>query len=153
MEWSLITEKGLSVVRGGSGDRLFVLLHGMGAMCRVGPGIPLIERSRRGRWIAPDLRGHGRSLKEPPYSFGMHAADIADFIASEAARRCDAGRSFVGGVVAALVASNLFCPQVRGVAAIGVKIEWTPDEIAKTQEVAQRPARTFATRDERSTAI
>ena len=57
------------------------------------------------------------------------------------------GHSF-GGVVAALVATGWFGPQVRNVAAFGVKIDWTADEIGKAREVAQRPGRVFATRDE-----
>jgi pimeloyl-ACP methyl ester carboxylesterase len=141
--------QGLSVARGGSGDRLLVLLHGLGANASVWSRlIPSIEASWRGRWIAPDLRGHGRSLQEPPYGFGMYAADIASLIASQQASDVTlVGHSF-GGVVAALVASGWFGPRVREVAAFDVKIDWTLAEIAKTREVAQRPARAFATRHE-----
>jgi pimeloyl-ACP methyl ester carboxylesterase len=78
----------------------------------------------------------------------MHAADVAELINSEQASHVTiAGHSF-GGVVAALVASGWFSPRVDDVAAFGVKIEWTADETNKLQELSQRPARTFATRDE-----
>jgi pimeloyl-ACP methyl ester carboxylesterase len=143
------TKRGLSVARGGRGDPLLVLLHGLGANASVWSRmVPLIEASWQGRWIAPDLRGHGRSLQEPPYGFGMHAADIAGLIASEhAADVTLVGHSF-GGVVAALVATGWFGPRPREVAAFGVKIDWSADEIAKMRDMAQRSVQTFATRDE-----
>ena len=62
------------------------------------------------------------------------------------------GHSF-GGVVAALVATGWFGAPVRDVAAFGVKIDWTADEISKARDMAQRPQRTFATREKPSTAI
>jgi hypothetical protein len=34
---------------------------------------------------------------------------------------------------------NATSPQVRDVAAFGIKIDWTADEIDKAREVAQRP--------------
>lgn len=149
MEHTLATKRGLSVARGGGGDRLLVLLHGLGANSSVWSRMtPIIEASWQGRWIAPDLRGHGRSVHEPPYGFGMHAADIADLIASERSDEVTlVGHSF-GGVVAALVASGWFGPPVQNVAAFGVKIDWTDEEIGKMRDLAQRPPRTFATRDE-----
>ena len=57
------------------------------------------------------------------------------------------GHSF-GGVVAALIATGWFGFRVRDVAAFGVKIDWTGDEIGKARDMAQRPARAFATRAE-----
>jgi pimeloyl-ACP methyl ester carboxylesterase len=144
-----ITKRGIHVTGGGRGERLLVLLHGMGANATVwDPLIPLIDASWDGRWIAPDLRGHGRSLHEGPYGFGMHAADVADLLAvEEPAMVTLAGHSF-GGVVAALVASGWFGPRVHDVAAFGVKIEWTPEETQRALETSRRPARVFAARDE-----
>jgi pimeloyl-ACP methyl ester carboxylesterase len=57
------------------------------------------------------------------------------------------GHSF-GGVVAALVATGWYGPRVSEVAAFGVKIEWSAEEIARARELARRPAPVFATRDE-----
>jgi pimeloyl-ACP methyl ester carboxylesterase len=149
MDAGQITERGIWVGRGGSGDRLLVLLHGLGANATVWDRmLPLIEASWNGRWIAPDFRGHGRSIQQGPYGFGMHAADIAELIGSEQASHVTiAGHSF-GGVIAALVATGWFGPRVHDVAAFGVKIEWTADETNKLQELSKRPARTFATREE-----
>jgi pimeloyl-ACP methyl ester carboxylesterase len=152
MDRGQVTDRGIWVARGGSGEGLLVLLHGMGANACVWERLlPLIEGAWRGRWLAPDLRGHGRSVREGPYGFGIHAADVAGLIDAEAPGPVTlVGHSF-GGAVAALVASGWFGPRVRDVAAFGVKIDWTPDETAKARELAGRPAPVFATRDEAAT--
>src|SRR5436305_686264 len=52
-----------------------VLIHGLGANADVWlPLVPHVDR----RWIAPDLRGHGRSPHQAPYGYGGHAADSKD---------------------------------------------------------------------------
>jgi pimeloyl-ACP methyl ester carboxylesterase len=151
MDRGHVTERGIWAARGGGGEPLLVLLHGMGANAGVWERLlPLIAGSWRGRWLAPDLRGHGRSARQGPYGFGAHAADVAGLIEAEAPGPVTlVGHSF-GGAVAALVASGWFGPRVRDVAAFGVKIEWSPDEIARAHELAERPAPVFATRDEAS---
>ena len=150
MERGHVTERGLWAARGGNGEPLLVLLHGMGANADVWERmLSLIEASWSGRWLAPDLRGHGRSCREGPWGVGVHAADVAGLIeaAAPAGPVTLAGHSF-GGAVAALVASGWFGPRVRDVAAFGVKIDWTEEEIGKAHALAQRPATVFATRDE-----
>jgi pimeloyl-ACP methyl ester carboxylesterase len=149
MDRGHVTERGIWVTRGGRGERLLVLLHGMGANASVWERLlPLIENSWSGRWLAPDLRGHGRSVRQGPYGIGIHAADVAGLIESEPPDSVTLlGHSF-GGAVAALVASGWFGPRVRDVAAFGVKIQWTEAETAKAQELARRPAPMFITRDE-----
>jgi pimeloyl-ACP methyl ester carboxylesterase len=140
---------GLHVERGGSGERVLVLLHGMGANSSVWRRmIPIVETRWSGRWLAPDFRGHGRSLYEPPYGYGIHAADIAAVLEEEGARDVTVlGHSF-GGLIGALIGTGWFGVRVRRVAAVGVKIVWSGDEIAKAHEVAQKPARAFSTRQE-----
>jgi len=144
-----VSERGLSVSQGGSGERLVVLLHGLGAHRAVWERmLAMADKHWPGRWMAPDLRGHGRSVKSGPYGYGIHAADIADLIANEPGGNVTlVGHSF-GGVIAALTGSGLFGPRVRDVTAFGVKIVWTPEETAKAREMALRPARAFATREE-----
>lgn len=144
-----ISRRGLSVSRGGSGGPLVVLLHGLGANRAVWQRmIAMADRHWPGRWMAPDLRGHGRSPCEGPYGYAMHAADIAELIRDEPGGNVTlAGHSF-GGVVAAVTGTGWFGPQVKDIAAFGVKIVWTADEEAKARELAQRPARLFATRAE-----
>lgn len=143
------SSRGLSVSRGGSGGPLVVLLHGLGANRAVWQRmIAVADKHWPGRWMAPDLRGHGRSLYEGPYGYAMHAADIAELIRDEPGSNVTlAGHSF-GGVVAAMTGTGWFGPRVKDVAAFGVKIAWTADEEAKARELAQRPARVFATRAE-----
>lgn len=144
-----VSGRGLAVSQGGSGERLVVLLHGLGAHRAVWERMTAIaDMHWPGRWMAPDLRGHGCSVKSGPYGYGIHAADVADLIADEPGGNITlVGHSF-GGVIAALVGSGWFGRQVRDVAAFGVKIVWTPEETAKAQEMALRPARAFATREE-----
>lgn len=144
-----ISARGLSVSRGGSGEPLVVLLHGLGANRAVWQRmIDIAGKHWPGRWMAPDLRGHGRSLCEGPYGYAMHAADIAELIRDEPDGNVTlAGHSF-GGVVAALTGTGWFGPRVKDIAAFGVKIVWTAEEETKTRELALRPARVFVTQAE-----
>lgn len=140
--------EGLWVAQGGTGERLLVLLHGLGANASVWNAMmPMIEQSWQGRWIAPDFRGHGRSSFVGPYGFGIHAADIASLIADESHKVFIVGHSF-GGVVGAMLASGWFGPRVAKLFAFGVKLKWSTEEIAKSQELAGKPARVFPGRAE-----
>jgi len=135
--------------RGGSGEKLLVLLHGLGATAAVWhPLQKILESEWRGRWTAPDFRGHGRSVKEGPYSFEQHARDVGALIAGERANEVFVlGHSF-GGVIAALVGSGDFGVTPRETLAFGVKIRWSEDEKNKALELAKRPAKTFPSREE-----
>ena len=126
MTRDFVSDHELSVTQGGSGGPLLVLLHGLGANRTVWqPMTALAEKHWPGRWLAPDLRGHGRSSHKGPYGYATHAADIADLIANEPDGSVTLlGHSF-GGVVAALVGSGWFGPKVAKVAAFGVKIVWS----------------------------
>lgn len=146
---AFVSRHGLSVSRGGSGDRLAVLIHGLGANREVWSRmIAIADQHWPGRWLAPDLRGHGRSVMHGPYGYAAHAADIADLIADEEPANITLVGHSMGGVVAALVGTGWYGPRVAEVAAFGVKLVWTPDEEAKARELASRPARAFATRAE-----
>ncbi len=143
-----MTTAGLWVAQGGTGGDLLVLLHGLGANASVWNAmLPLIERSWHGRWIAPDFRGHARSPFVGPYGFGAHAADIASLIADEPRKVFVVGHSF-GGVVGAMLATGWFGPRITKLFAFGVKLKWSAEEIAKSQELASKPARSFLTRAE-----
>lgn len=141
------TPSGLWVERGGSGDELVVLLHGLGATGAVWRGlIPLIE-ARGLRWIAPDLRGHGASGSVGPFGMGNHAADVAALLAGEdPARVTVLGHSF-GGVVGAVMAGGLFGRPPARLIALGVKTDWAPEDIAGAQALAAKPTRVFDTWD------
>ena len=132
---------------GGVGGPALVLLHGLGANAAVWEKLrPLVAARWPGRWLAPDLRGHGRSPHETPYSFGTHAADVAALL-EPGAEAVVLGHS-MGGAVAMTLASGWFGLSVRRVVAFGVKLVWSAEEIAKAQELARAPIRWFDTREE-----
>jgi pimeloyl-ACP methyl ester carboxylesterase len=135
--------------RGGKGERLLVLLHGLGATAAVWhPFIEVLDREWNGRWLAPDFRGHGRSMKEGPYNFEQHAKDVGALTASESADEVIVlGHSF-GGVIAALASSGEFGVKPDASLAFGVKIRWTEEEKDKALDLAKRPAKVFASREE-----
>lgn len=82
-----------------------VCLHGVTGhgerFRRLGEG-PLASR----RVIAPDLRGHGRSPPEPPWSTEAHVGDALQLLDGRGLDRADwLGFSFGGRVAAALAAA------------------------------------------------
>ena len=132
---------------GGSGSPTLLLLHGLGGNSAVWQGLrPIVEARWPGRWVAPDLRGHGRSFHRQPYSFGVHAADVASIFAPGESVVC-LGHS-MGGVVAMVFASGWFGVQVHHVVAFGVKLEWRAGEEAKARDISRKPARWFDQRGE-----
>ena len=140
------TRAGVAYRSGGSGDDLLLLLHGLGATGAVWDRLlPLVEASWPGSWAVPDLRGHGASLAEPPYGYAVHAADMASLaVATGASRVTVLGHSF-GGVVGAVLAGGWYGVEVDRVVALGVKIDWTPDEEARARSMATRPPQVSAT--------
>jgi len=128
---------------GGSGGPVLVLLHGIGGNTAVWSRmLPLVERRWPGRWVAVDLRGHGRSAHAPAYGYAVFAADVANAIGSPDDELVLLGHS-MGGVVAMALATGWFGVGVRHVFAFGVKIGWTADEIARMHTLAAAPARVF----------
>ena len=143
---NLFFESG-GVESGGSGAPILLLLHGLGANSAVWHGLrPVLEARWRGRWVAPDLRGHGRSFHRAPYSLGAHAADVAGILGPNERVVC-LGHS-MGGVVAMMLGSGWFGVQVDHVVACSVKQEWRAEEVAKLRDIARAPVRWFDTRDE-----
>jgi pimeloyl-ACP methyl ester carboxylesterase len=137
----------LWVEGGGAGKPLLLMLHGLGANAAVWQRLrPIVEARWPGRWLAPDLRGHGRSGHAAPFGMAIHAADVAGVLDGED-DIVVLGHS-MGGGVAMMLAGGWFGINVRRVIAFGVKLVWTPEEVAKAQELARAPVRWFATRDE-----
>ena len=141
-----LTRAGIAHRSGGSGEHLLLLLHGLGATGGVWNRLlSLVEDSWPGPWAVPDLRGHGRSLAEPPYGYAVHAADMASLVAESGAVRVTVlGHSF-GGVVGAVLAGGWYGVEVARVVAVGVKIDWTDDEVTRARSLAGRPPQVFAT--------
>ncbi|WP_370950216.1 alpha/beta fold hydrolase [Amycolatopsis sp. cg5] len=129
----------------GDGPTL-LLLHGLGATGEVWNGFEThLRESWQGSWIVPDLPGHGRSEPLARYTFGgLAAAVAAELPGSEI---IVLGHS-LGGVLGLTLASGWFGVPVRAVCGLGIKVEWTPDDLAKAAAVAAKPARVFATREE-----
>ena len=140
-------EAGLRVHEGGSGEPLLVLLHGLGATGDVWEGWrPLLARHWPGRWLAPDLPGHGGSPALAAYTFDALAAAVAGLI-KPGDRTVVLGHS-LGGVVGLALASGRFAAPVDAVIGLGIKVVWTGEDLQRTQALAQRPPAMFASRDE-----
>jgi pimeloyl-ACP methyl ester carboxylesterase len=129
----------LRVRRGGAGGPTVLLLHGLGATSEVWDGlIDLLP----GAWVAPDLPGHGGSAPLDAYSFAAVADALADLVDADGTVLL--GHSF-GGVVALHLAAR---PGVRSVVGLGIKVDWTPDELSRAAALAARPPAVFDTREE-----
>jgi pimeloyl-ACP methyl ester carboxylesterase len=124
------------------GDPVLLLLHGLGATGEVWDG--LLARPWPGEVLAPDLPGHGRSPRLPEYTFDSMTAAVADVVPP--------GRPVVvlghslGGVLALTLATGEY--GVVAACGLGIKLRWSDAELAKAAEVAARPERVFATREE-----
>jgi len=132
---------------GGTGADLLVLLHGLGATGGVWK--PMLESAAvrwPGRWLAPDLPGHGASQRlDGGYRIGQMAAAVASAIHSHVDAR---GRLVVlghslGGVIGFALASGWFAVTPSHVLMIGVKCAWQKSELAHMTELASRPAKRF----------
>lgn len=133
--------------RGGDGEPTLLLLHGLGATADVWQAWePPLAAGWPGRWIAPDLPGHGGSDPLPRYSFGSVAAAVADLLDADEPVIV-VGHS-MGGVVGLTLASGWFGARIEAVVGVGVKVSWTDDEVARARAVADRPVTWFATREE-----
>ncbi|MGZ0244520.1 MAG: alpha/beta fold hydrolase, partial [Alphaproteobacteria bacterium] len=69
----------LWVEEGGRKDGpTLLLMHGLSGTGEIWGGVRDILADRwPGRWIIPDMRGHGRSDHSAAYGIGSHAADMA----------------------------------------------------------------------------
>ena len=94
--------------------------------------------------VAPDLPGHGAAAPLPAYTFrAMAAAVEADL--PPAPSYAVLGHSLGGVVALQLARAGL---PVTVVVGLGVKVAWSQDDLARAAALADKPARTFATREE-----
>jgi pimeloyl-ACP methyl ester carboxylesterase len=133
----------LRMIGGGRGGPLLVLLHGLGASADVWHGV---AEHWDGRWLAPDLPGHGGSDPLRRYSFGAMTAAVAAELGDDEPVVV-LGHS-LGGVLALTLATGWFGVPVSAAIGLGIKVRWTTEELAKAAELSARPARAFADRDE-----
>src|SRR2546421_11281236 len=140
-------EPGLRIHEGGSGEPLLVLLHGLGATSDVWGGWwPLLARRWPGRWLAPDLPGHGGSPPLAAYTFDGYAAAVAGIV-PPGARVVVLGHS-LGGVVGLALASGRFPVPVQAVLGLGVKGGWGGGDLGRAQAGAPPPPARVASRGE-----
>lgn len=133
----------LACDKGGDGDSLLVLLHGLGAAREVWQ--PMLGAGRwPGSWIAPDLRGHGESAHADDYSLDAHAGDVAETIGTGWRAITVLGHS-MGGAVALKLAGRMPLVHVFG---LGIKVAWSSEDLAGLARMASAPVKWFATRDE-----
>jgi len=146
-EGAFITTPTLHVRHGGDGEPSLLLVHGLGANGDVWNGLHDVLTERwRGRWVIPDLPGHGKSSPLPRYSFGQLAAAVAPTVAS-AARVVVLGHS-LGGVVALALASGWFGVKISAVCGLGIKVAWTDEELVRAQALSVRPPSRYPARGE-----
>jgi pimeloyl-ACP methyl ester carboxylesterase len=140
-------QAGLRVNQGGSGEPVLLLLHGLGATGDVWQGWrPLLAPRWPGRWLAPDLPGHGGSPPLSSYSFESLAAAVAETVGTDG-RAVVLGHS-LGGVVGLALAGGGFQVPVQAVIGLGIKVAWSPDELDRARALALRSPVWFASRDE-----
>jgi pimeloyl-ACP methyl ester carboxylesterase len=131
----------LNMRTGGEGEPAVLLLHGLGATGAVWNHFaPPLAR----RVLVPDLPGHGRSAPLPHYSFETFTAAVARALPDKGPYVV-VGHS-LGGVLALELASGKYDVEVAGVLALGVKVEWTQDDLGRVATLAARPARVFDSR-------
>ncbi|MEV6903868.1 alpha/beta hydrolase [Amycolatopsis sp. NPDC051372] len=137
----------LKLRTGGSGEPAVLLLHGLGATGAVWDGLAeLLDR----RLLVPDLPGHGGSAPLPAYSFSAMAGAVATGL-GDAGPVVVVGHS-LGGVVALELASGRHGLAVAGVLALGVKVEWSAEDLDRAATMAARPPRLFASREDAEVA-
>jgi pimeloyl-ACP methyl ester carboxylesterase len=137
----------LHVESGGEGEPLLVLLHGMGGTASLWePLLDIVRENWPGRWIAPDLRGHGRSPRSESYSVGEQASDVAALI-GPGAETIVVGHS-LGTAVAALLATGWFGVPPAAVVALSLKENWSEQELKYMRSVSGGSQQTFATEAE-----
>jgi len=132
---------------GAGNGRTLVLLHGLGA---TGAVWTRTVAALAGLWpgpiLHPDLPGHGRRDRLDRYSYGSMAADVASGL-DRADEHVLVGHS-LGGVVALALASGWFGIRVVAATALGVKVEWSDDELARAAALAERPPARFTSFEE-----
>jgi lipase len=135
----------LHVHEWGDEDALPLLcLHGVVAHGRRFRRLAEERLAARYRVLAPDLRGHGLSTWEPPWTLEQHVADVAEVLARRGIDRTTVlGHSFGGRLAMELTARGLVDRAVWLDPAI-----WAPPPIALERAEGARVPPSFATPDE-----
>ena len=121
-----------------------VCLHGVNAHGRRFRKLAEERLARGFRVLAPDLRGHGRSTWEPPWTLGRHVADVRETLALRGVERAAfVGHSFGGRLALELTAVGLVERSV-----LLDPVVWVPPPVALERAEANRAEHAFATVDD-----
>jgi lipase len=100
--------------------------------------------AQRFRVLAPDLRGHGRSGWEPPWTIAQHVEDLHETLEAAGVERATViGHSFGGRLTIELTATGLAERMVLLDPAV-----WVPPPITLERAEQARHDRSFASEDE-----
>jgi lipase len=89
--------------------------------------------------VAPDLRGHGRSGYEPPWTFETHVADLVDTIDALGIEQADwVGHSFGGRLLLEL--ANAHPERIRRLVLLDPAIQLLPHVALNSAEAERRDA-------------
>jgi pimeloyl-ACP methyl ester carboxylesterase len=128
-----------------AGPGKFLLLHGQGATGAVWNGVVRGLAAMQLAADAPDLAGHGEGERLEQYTLEALARSVAGKLAG--GRVIAIGHS-LGGYVALALAGGSYGVEVAAVLSLGAKINFSAAERARLADLATKPARRFATRDE-----
>ena len=124
-----------------------LLMHGLSGTGGIWDGLkPIVKENWPGRWLIPDMRGHGRSAHSAIYGIASHATDMAA-LAEGANDLYLAGHS-MGGLVGILLASGWYGVTPKAVVTTGVKVDWSEEEYAGIAKLIDMPVRWFDTEEE-----
>lgn len=130
---------------GAAGPERVVCFHGVaqhgGIFDEMGKRLAALGHSV----LAVDLRGHGESDREPPWSTGAHVGDVLETLDAEGVERATwVGHSFGGLLAAALAAESAELTQ--GVALLDPGLGVPPERALRSAEI-ERLDWSFATVD------
>ena len=116
------------------GAKTAVCVHGVGQHGGIYTDLAeqLVERGLR--VVVPDLRGHGRSGREPPWDVGTHVSDLLETMSADGVGRAVwIGHSFGGLALAALAARE---PEaVEGLALLDPALAIDPGYALRSAEI------------------
>jgi pimeloyl-ACP methyl ester carboxylesterase len=130
---------------GAAGPERVVCLHGVAQHGGIFEGMGSRLAALGHSVLAVDLRGHGASDREPPWSTGTHVEDVLDTLEAEGVERVTwVGHSFGGLLAAALAAESP--ERTQGLALLDPGLGVPPARALRSAEI-ERLDWTFATVD------
>jgi pimeloyl-ACP methyl ester carboxylesterase len=137
---------GVYIETRGDGDPVAVLLHGLNGTGAVwNPVDRFLDQQWPGTRMILDMPGHGASLDLPRYSLAAVTEAVAETLLDLKSPVHVLGHS-MGGAVGIALASGWFGVEVAEVVALGVKVDWSVDELARADSMRARQRKSFPSR-------